>query len=181
MASVRAERALAREDWAAAAKFLQKSLGKVPASAPDNVTLARCFVETGQVDRAGEQADAAFRKTGELEGNPGQMAALYAARAWIRFERGEKEEAVKDARDALARDENQAVANAVLVRYYVDKQQPADGKKYFDKIVSLPQYAPVVAAFRKQVAQLALAIPESELQDVPEKAPPPATATNPAP
>jgi len=177
IASVRAERALAREDWAAAARFLQKSLGKVPERAADNVTLARCFVRSGKVDKAREQVDAAFLKAGELEKDQGQMAMLHALRAWTRFERGEKEEAVKDAREALKRNENQAIANAVLVRYYVDKQQPADGKKYFDKIVNLPQYAPLVAAFRKQVAQLALAIPESDLQDVPEKAPPPPIKT----
>jgi tetratricopeptide (TPR) repeat protein len=180
IASVRAEYAVRREDWAAAAKFYQRSLGAAPESAKANVTLAGCLAEAGKMDQARERIAAAFQKVSEIEKDAGEMAHLYALKAWTEFD-GDKEAAVADAREALKRNEDHAMANAVLVRYYMDKQQPADARKYFEKIILEPRYGKLAEDFRKQMTQMVAGIPESELQDVPEKAAAPTPAPTPAP
>lgn len=139
LASVSASQALENGHYAKAAKLLQTAFGKKPEAIKVNLLLAECFVDTGEMAKAIEALDRIDDSTESPL--PHQRQEAQALRVWVLLEEGEPEKARTLAMEVLRDQIEQGRANALMMRYYMERGEPEKGAPYYRRILDNERFA----------------------------------------
>ena len=172
---VLADRSLARHEWASAAKRYDRlrrgDIGK-RAGRHVNLNLARCLMELGDAESALECLDP-LKDDFEESRKVARACEYFTLRGWALRETGARDEAIRSLQKARAIDSKDPLANYLMGRECMEKDDLKIAADFFTALAGNPEYADRLAEFKRRVEEEILDIPEEELSDVPEQIPPP--------
>lgn len=170
IAKTKADRYFALGNWEQSAREYESCSEDVLNSPLVSLALARCYLELDNPGEAGAQLQKTRQNLSEV--SPKRQIRferdLKALEGWVFFETEKPVEARNLLYEVWKADSKHPVANYVLARYYLEKQDVAGAATFFRTLAKSSEFEEMVDAYKEQIEGI-LVIPESELMDVPEK------------